>query len=163
MQEQASKRCSVIWGTEVLHKPCCLHPGWALLQHPCPELMVRASTVSRQLLLPVLQMLDCSDLTGDLDCALTIFPRCLQSKCLDMPSLALRGIFKLLAKPSMVRRGQRSRVEQWVMQWLVLFWARGAVLTAASSPACLALCPARREASVPAGTDPCCQHIPSGM
>nr|XP_021142028.1 maestro heat-like repeat-containing protein family member 7 isoform X3 [Columba livia] len=50
------------------------------------------------------EMLDCSDLTGDLDCALTIFPRCLQSKCLDMPSLALRGIFKLLAKPSMAKK-----------------------------------------------------------
>lgn len=104
MQEQASRRCGVVWGTEVLHEPCCLRPGWALLRHPRPELV------------PVLQMLDCSDLTEDLDCALQIFPKCLQSKCLGMPSLVLKGIFKLMAKPSMVRRGQQSRVEQWVTQ-----------------------------------------------
>ncbi|XP_065498931.1 maestro heat-like repeat-containing protein family member 7 [Caloenas nicobarica] len=50
------------------------------------------------------EMLDCSDLTEDLDCALTIFPKCLQSKCLGMPSLVLRGIFKLMAKPSMAKK-----------------------------------------------------------
>lgn len=134
----------MVWGIGRLRNPCRLHLGLVLPRRLCPELMVGANAAPRQLPLYVFQMLDCTDLREELDCALGIFPMYLQSQCLGMPTLVLRGILKLTKMPDTVSRrqlGQQPRVEQWVTQWLGLFWALGAVLAAASSPASPALCP----------------------
>lgn len=108
----------MVWGTGALCNPCHLRPGLVLPRHPCPELMVRAITASCQLPLCVFQMLGCTHLSEDLDRVLEIFPMYLQSQCLGMPSLVLRGIHKLTEMSDVVSEGQpgqpgqHPRVEQ---------------------------------------------------
>lgn len=88
--------------------------------------MVGASTAPHQLPLPVFQMLDCTNLSEELDCALEIFPIYLQSQCLGMPSLVLRAILRLTERPDTVSRGQpgqQPRVEHWVTWQRRLSWA----------------------------------------
>ncbi|KFQ89073.1 hypothetical protein N337_04287, partial [Phoenicopterus ruber ruber] len=52
----------------------------------------------------LIEMLGCTDLNEELDCALEIFPMYLQSQCLGMPSLVLRGILRLTERPDMARK-----------------------------------------------------------
>ncbi|KFV08904.1 hypothetical protein N339_08077, partial [Pterocles gutturalis] len=53
----------------------------------------------------LVEMLDCDDLNEEeLDRALETFRTYLQSQCLGMPSLVLRGILKLTQKPDVARR-----------------------------------------------------------
>lgn len=106
----------MVWGIGCLLNACRLHLGLVLPRRLCSELMAGAKTAPHQLPLSVFQMLDCTDLSDELDCALGIFPMYLQSQCLGMPSLVLRGILKLTQMPDTVSRrqlGQQPRVEQW--------------------------------------------------
>ncbi|NWH19897.1 MROH1 protein, partial [Grus americana] len=52
----------------------------------------------------LVEMLGCTDLNEELDRVLEIFPTYLQSQCLGMPSLALRGILTLIKKPDMAKK-----------------------------------------------------------
>lgn len=118
---RSSRATSVVWGMGALRNPCRLRPGLVLPQRPCPELVAGASTTPCQLPLRVFQMLGCTDLNEELNRALEIFPTYLQSQCLGMPSLVLRGILRLTETPDTVSRGQpgqlgqQPRVEQWAV------------------------------------------------
>ncbi|KAM6059104.1 maestro heat-like repeat-containing protein family member 7 isoform 2-T2 [Theristicus caerulescens] len=52
----------------------------------------------------LIEMLGCTDLGEELDRALEIFPIYLQSQCLGMPSLVLRGILRLTERPDMAKK-----------------------------------------------------------
>ncbi|NXT96457.1 MROH7 protein, partial [Anhinga rufa] len=52
----------------------------------------------------LVEMLDCTSLSEELDRALEIFPMYLQSQCLGMPSLVLRGILRLTERPDTARK-----------------------------------------------------------
>ncbi|KFW62464.1 hypothetical protein AS28_10154, partial [Pygoscelis adeliae] len=52
----------------------------------------------------LVEMLGCTDLNEELDRALEIFPMYLQSQCLGMPSLVLRGILRLIEMPDTARK-----------------------------------------------------------
>ncbi|NXU29718.1 MROH7 protein, partial [Thalassarche chlororhynchos] len=52
----------------------------------------------------LIEMLGCTDLSEELDRALEIFPTYLQSQCLGMPSLVLRGILRLTKRPDTARK-----------------------------------------------------------
>ena len=53
-------------------------------------------------------MLGCTDLSEELDRALNIFPTCLQSQCLGMHNLVLRGVLMLTETPDTVSRGSQG-------------------------------------------------------
>ena len=112
VEEQASNQCGGVWGTVLLHSPCCLCLGLVVTQHPCPEVVVGGSTTPHQLPLCVFQMLGCTSLSEELDRALEIFPMYLQSQCLGMPSLVLRGLLRLSERPDTVSRGQQGQPGQ---------------------------------------------------
>ncbi|NXI95085.1 MROH1 protein, partial [Psophia crepitans] len=50
------------------------------------------------------EMLGCTDLNRELDRVLEIFPTYLQSQCLGMPSVVLRGILRLTRRPDMAKK-----------------------------------------------------------
>ncbi|KAF1537889.1 Maestro heat-like repeat-containing protein family member 7, partial [Eudyptula albosignata] len=52
----------------------------------------------------LVEMLGCTDLNEELNRALEIFPTYLQSQCLGMPSLVLRGILRLTETPDTARK-----------------------------------------------------------
>ncbi|NXL44764.1 MROH5 protein, partial [Podilymbus podiceps] len=52
----------------------------------------------------LVEMLGCTDITEELDRALEIFPIYLQSQCLGMPSLVLRGILGLTERPNTAKK-----------------------------------------------------------
>ncbi|KFQ22620.1 hypothetical protein N331_08380, partial [Merops nubicus] len=51
-----------------------------------------------------IEMLDCDDLSDQLDRGLGIFPTYLQSQCRGMPSLVLRAILRLTKRPDVARK-----------------------------------------------------------
>ncbi|XP_040449319.1 uncharacterized protein LOC121087890 [Falco naumanni] len=85
-------------------------PAASIQAWPCPgvlalpELMAGASAAPLQLPLRVFQMVGCTDLSEELDCALAIFPTYLQSQCLGMPTLVLRAILRLTERPDTARK-----------------------------------------------------------
>ncbi|XP_074936482.1 maestro heat-like repeat-containing protein family member 6 [Phalacrocorax aristotelis] len=52
----------------------------------------------------LVEMLGCTSLSEELDRALEIFPMYLQSQCLGMPSLVLRGLLRLSERPDTARK-----------------------------------------------------------
>ncbi|KFV19825.1 hypothetical protein N340_07250, partial [Tauraco erythrolophus] len=52
----------------------------------------------------LIEMLGCTNLNKELDCALEIFPTYLKSQCPEMPRLVLRGILTLSERPDMAKK-----------------------------------------------------------
>ncbi|NXE14817.1 MROH7 protein, partial [Lophotis ruficrista] len=76
----------------------------SIFRHVVQFLRVEDPTREMVIMVFLIEMLDCTDLSRELDRALAIFPMYLQSQCLGMSSLVLRGILRLTERPDTARR-----------------------------------------------------------
>ncbi|KFP35092.1 hypothetical protein N324_06537, partial [Chlamydotis macqueenii] len=76
----------------------------SIFHHLVQLLRVEDPIQEMALMVFLIEMLDCTDLSQELDRALAIFPMYLQSQCLGMSSLVLRGILRLTERPDTARR-----------------------------------------------------------
>ncbi|NXX22755.1 MROH7 protein, partial [Podargus strigoides] len=72
--------------------------------HVAELLSVEDPTLEMIAMVFLIEMLGCIKLKEELNRVLEIFPMYLQSQCLGMPSLVLRGILKLTKRPDMAKK-----------------------------------------------------------
>ncbi|NXN75754.1 MROH1 protein, partial [Himantopus himantopus] len=77
---------------------------YTIFSHLAELLSVEDPTWEMVAMVFLIEMLGCSDFSEDLDHALEIFPTYLQSQCLGMPSLVLRGILRLTETPNVAQK-----------------------------------------------------------
>ncbi|KFW03095.1 hypothetical protein N327_04497, partial [Fulmarus glacialis] len=75
-----------------------------IFRHLAELLRMEDSTWEMIAMVFLIEMLDCTSLSEELDCALEIFPMYLQSQCVGMPSLVLRAILRLTERPDTARK-----------------------------------------------------------
>ncbi|NXH75244.1 MROH7 protein, partial [Hydrobates tethys] len=92
--------CIVAREMAKMPRPLCS----AIFCHLAELLRVEDHTWEMIAMVFLIEMLDCDDLSEEVDCALEVFPMYLQSQCLGMPCLVLRGILRLTEKPDMARK-----------------------------------------------------------
>ncbi|NXY67026.1 MROH5 protein, partial [Glareola pratincola] len=96
-----------LMGVSILAREMMKIPGalrCTIFCHLAELLRVKDCTWEMVAMVVFTEMLGCGDRSEDLDRALEIFPRYLQSQCLGVPSLVLRAILKLTQRPSTARR-----------------------------------------------------------
>ncbi|NWH52387.1 MROH5 protein, partial [Fregata magnificens] len=87
---------------EIMKTPGPLHS--TIFCHLAELLSVEDPTWEMIAMVFLIEMLGGTDLNEELDRALEIFPMYLQSQCLGMPSMVLRGILRLTERPDTARK-----------------------------------------------------------